>query len=268
MKPFESPGEILSILRHILAVGQHLSGLEYLKQVGKNIAENLGVRYVLIGHAVEPERKKIQTDVVCANGSLLDNFEYELKGTPCEQVYSGNRVCVYPKDVVRRFPEDHLLEEMGIHSYMGAPVLDDSGHLRGLLVLLHDRNEENLGLYLETIEFLAMRVGAELDRFQREAVLQKRVLERTSALEKSNRELKQALSQVKQLNGLLPICSHCKKIRDDQGYWNAIESYISKHSKASFSHSLCEECADKLYGGQEWYAGMEKTIDNENGYQP
>jgi response regulator RpfG family c-di-GMP phosphodiesterase len=64
-------------------------------------------------------------------------------------------------------------------------------------------------------------------------------------LNKSMQDLQEALSQVKQLSGLLPICMHCKKIRDDSGYWNQIESYIKKHSEAQFSHSICRECAEK-----------------------
>ena len=60
-------------------------------------------------------------------------------------------------------------------------------------------------------------------------------------------QLKQTIAKVKTLSGLLPICAHCKKIRDDQGYWNQIESYIRQHSEAEFSHSICPECMDKLY---------------------
>lgn len=60
-------------------------------------------------------------------------------------------------------------------------------------------------------------------------------------------ELKEAIGEVKVLSGLLPICSHCKKVRDDKGYWNQIESYIKKHSEAEFSHSICPDCAKKLY---------------------
>ena len=59
--------------------------------------------------------------------------------------------------------------------------------------------------------------------------------------------LQKALSEVKALSGLLPICSSCKKIRDDKGYWNQIEAYIRDHSEANFSHSICPECAQKLY---------------------
>ena len=60
-------------------------------------------------------------------------------------------------------------------------------------------------------------------------------------------ELKLALAEVKTLSGLLPICSICKRIRDDKGYWSQIESYIQQHSEAEFSHSLCQECAAKYY---------------------
>jgi hypothetical protein len=60
-------------------------------------------------------------------------------------------------------------------------------------------------------------------------------------------------SEIKVMSGLLPICSHCKKIRDDEGYWNRIETYIETHSEAHFSHGLCQECEKKLYGGEEWY---------------
>jgi PAS domain S-box-containing protein len=60
-------------------------------------------------------------------------------------------------------------------------------------------------------------------------------------------ELKMALSEVKKLSGLLPICASCKKIRDDKGYWNQIETYISARSEAQFSHGLCPECTHKLY---------------------
>ena len=59
--------------------------------------------------------------------------------------------------------------------------------------------------------------------------------------------LKETLARVRTLNGMLPICSSCKKIRDDTGYWNQIESYIKAHSDAEFSHSICPECLVRLY---------------------
>ena len=61
-------------------------------------------------------------------------------------------------------------------------------------------------------------------------------------------ELRHALNEIKTLRGIIPICAQCKKIRDDQGYWNQIELYVRNHSEAEFSHSLCPDCAEALYG--------------------
>lgn len=61
-------------------------------------------------------------------------------------------------------------------------------------------------------------------------------------------ELETALTRVRQLQGLLPICSYCKKVRDDQNYWQQVDSYISKHSEVEFSHSICPTCFDSVMG--------------------
>ncbi len=103
------------------------------------------------------------------------------------------------------------------------------------------------------------RVEADLRRARDE--LEIRVEERTAALHQANQdlsreidqrrrtegELRESLAQVKQLSGLLPICSSCKKIRNDEGYWEQVEGYITKHSDAQFSHGICPKCARKLY---------------------
>jgi len=80
--------------------------------------------------------------------------------------------------------------------------------------------------------------------------------------EKMIDELQDALAKIKTLRGLLPICSFCKKIRDDGGYWRQIEVYMKEHSDANFSHSICPECAKKYY--PHLYKEKEgKTIDDE-----
>lgn len=71
--------------------------------------------------------------------------------------------------------------------------------------------------------------------------------QQSKALQRTIADLREALEKVNTLSGLLPICSNCKQIRDDKGYWNQIEVYISEHSKAEFSHGICPECVKKLY---------------------
>ncbi len=80
-------------------------------------------------------------------------------------------------------------------------------------------------------------------------LLRKEYLKRESVII----QLQTALNDVKTLSGLIPICAKCKKIRDDKGYWNQLEQYIERHSDASFSHGICEECAKELYGKTSWF---------------
>jgi DNA-binding response OmpR family regulator len=73
-----------------------------------------------------------------------------------------------------------------------------------------------------------------------------RVVQLQSALADRVKELEEAIANVKQLQGLLPICSYCKKIRDDGNYWHRVESYIAGHANVRFSHGICPECSGKL----------------------
>ena len=73
-----------------------------------------------------------------------------------------------------------------------------------------------------------------------------RIIELQRSLAARVRQLEEALARVKQLQGLLPICSYCKKIRNDQNYWQQVESYLSEHSGVQFSHGICPECYEKF----------------------
>jgi hypothetical protein len=77
--------------------------------------------------------------------------------------------------------------------------------------------------------------------------LNTQLLSTKANLEASNSELERALVDIKQLSGMLPICSSCKKIRNDKGYWEAIEAYLRNHSEVQFSHGICPDCAERLY---------------------
>jgi len=85
----------------------------------------------------------------------------------------------------------------------------------------------------------AIRLKSEMDRRKN----------RELELRRSNEELQQALKEVKVLRGLIPICASCKKIRNDGGFWQQLEEYLSEHSEAEFSHGLCQPCIKKLYPG-------------------
>lgn len=91
--------------------------------------------------------------------------------------------------------------------------------------------------------------------------LKQRIMERLRAeaeREKLIGELQKALDEINTLRGTLPICSNCKNIRDDKGFWSRLETYIEEHSDASFSHGMCPSCMDQLYGKEDWYIKMKK----------
>jgi DNA-binding response OmpR family regulator len=99
------------------------------------------------------------------------------------------------------------------------------------------------------IELLA-RVNTHVQLKKIRDLLEKTNLElaaKNEHLEKLNAELQETLKKLETLEGIIPICSFCKKIRDDQGYWDQVDSYISKHTRALFSHGLCPECLKKHY---------------------
>jgi sigma-B regulation protein RsbU (phosphoserine phosphatase) len=76
-----------------------------------------------------------------------------------------------------------------------------------------------------------------------------RMVEMKDALAAQVIELRTALEHIKTLQGIIPICSFCKKIRDDQGYWSQVEAYLSRHSDAQFSHGFCPECMGRHFPG-------------------
>ncbi len=129
-----------------------------------------------------------------------------------------------------------------------------------LEAVLAEKNKE--------IEYYKKRAQEAGQRRLREINQMSRLIEERKIAEKERENvilsLKSALDEVKILKGLIPICSSCKKIRDDKGYWNQIESYIEKHSDAAFTHGLCPDCLDKMYGRLPWYIKMKKETDKKN----
>lgn len=115
------------------------------------------------------------------------------------------------------------------------------------VILLTSRNRKEdivAGLQAGADDYLCKpfdpeELGARLSVGTRFLRLQRDLVQRVG-------ELEEALTNVKQLQGLLPICSYCKKIRDDQNYWSQVESYISDRSEARFTHGICPECRVKV----------------------
>ncbi|MCF8033277.1 MAG: PAS domain S-box protein [Desulfarculaceae bacterium] len=158
-----------------------------------------------------------------------------------EQVFGWQRKDIALKDFLRVLvaPEDQVAMARALRASLAGPVLreQESRLLAkdGRILTFHwncapleDASGEALGVIISGQD-ISERKLAERER------------------ERLISELKTALAEIKTLSGLLPICAHCKKIRDDSGYWRRIETYVEQHSSAEFSHGLCPDCARTLY---------------------
>ncbi|HNY28149.1 MAG TPA: GAF domain-containing protein, partial [Candidatus Sumerlaeota bacterium] len=135
-----------------------------------------------------------------------------------------------PNLLKKGYPEGHVL----LKRFLSVPVFDGERIVAVVGVANKatpyvDSDEGQLYLLMQGMWQIVQRKRAEEER--------ERLIE----------DLQRALAEVKALSGLLPICSNCKKVRDDKGYWTQIERFIEERSDASFSHSICPDCLDKLY---------------------
>jgi PAS domain S-box-containing protein len=133
------------------------------------LAETLEVEYAFVGEVV-PENNTVRTIAVHGNGKAMENFEYDIAGTPCENVI-GQQFCIHEKDVQKEFPDDQMLVDMGIESYAGGPLFDSNGKSIGIIVVLstHPFKHKELGESL--LRILGIRCAAEFERMQAEKEL-------------------------------------------------------------------------------------------------
>lgn len=153
------------------------------------------------------------------------------------------------------FPEDQD------KYYMHLRYLSNSKARKICELRMKKKDETPLYVQLESMLFLDVHNDTEQYRIIISDISERKQVEKALALER--KRLQESLLKVKELRGLLPICSSCKKVRDDKGYWNKLESYIEKHSETKFSHGICPDCSEKFYGKEDWYIEMKKDRSKE-----
>lgn len=193
----------LELIKDIYNVDQLLSGKSYIQELVRRLAKALNVKYVMVGHAIEPEQKSIQTDFLWAGDGFVPNVVYELADTPCTHVICGTRVNCYNSQVQLAFPKDKMLRDMNIESYIGAPFLHTDGGLIGLLVIMDEHPFKNPAMLSSVVEFFAARIGTEYRRLAAEESLlrikeslEQLVQERTAELQQAFASLQQTQKQL------------------------------------------------------------------------
>jgi signal transduction histidine kinase len=192
--------ELIQTLNKISSVDQKSSGLEYLKSLAVNMANEMNVQYALIGRPSDSSNTRVMTDVAVSGGEIIPNFEYELEGTPCLDVLTGKRVCIHKRDAAILFPADILLTEMGVESYIGAPILNNEGNLVGLVVLLDTKPIKDSTELKTVCEFFASRISGEFFRMEGESRLLSINNELESIIEERTNELEQLTKRLKEDN--------------------------------------------------------------------
>jgi hypothetical protein len=157
-------------------------------------------------------------------------------GLYCETVIKTAKKLLVPNAFSDEDWQNNPDVKLNMISYLGFPILLPNGKPFGTICVLD--NKENS--YSQTYERLILSLR---DTIQGHLEL----LFMNHVLGEENKKLKDYIAEIRTLRAILPICSNCKKIRDDEGYWQEVESYISSHSETVFSHGICPECARKLY---------------------
>jgi len=114
------------------------TGQDYLNSLCTHIADNFDAKIVLIG-LVDESDVNITTTSLVVEGNIKENITYPLKHTPCDDLITKS-VCVHPENVCDKYLQDEFLQKFSIESYVGAPLLSDSGAVIGLIAILDDKN--------------------------------------------------------------------------------------------------------------------------------
>ena len=165
----------------------------------------------------------------------------------CETVIRSKDKLLIPNALKNEKWKNNPDIKLNMISYLGFPILFPDGRPFGTICVLD--NKENA--YSDTYENLIIN-------FREIIQSQLSLIYMNSILGEKNKKLSDYLDEIKTLRGIIPICSNCKKVRDDEGYWTQVEKYIEDHTNAQFSHGLCDECGDAMYGDQPWYKKRKK----------
>lgn len=165
-----APNDELAALRAIVEGTARTTGEEFFQSLVQQLAAAMGRGCSLIAEFAGPSRSRVRTLAYFSNGKLMPNVEYELAGTPCEDVARGN-LCHYPSEVWKRFPRDEALVEMGIESYLGVPLVGPDGEHLGHLCVFDSRPMPDEPRNLLIFRIFAARAAAELERLRMEKLL-------------------------------------------------------------------------------------------------
>lgn len=176
------------ILQNIALGVSAKTGTAFFQALVEYLSKALGMEFAFVCELIPPERQLIRTIAGYGDGQALENYEYELEGTPCEQVIgSHQQIFTYPHQIQQQFPQDNYLKDIQAESYMGFPLIDSNGQILGLISVVSRQPIEDPDFMAHILQIFAARAAAELERQQAEAKLH----QQKADLARSNAELQQ-----------------------------------------------------------------------------
>jgi len=190
-----------ALLKDIIKGVSRTYGVEFFSAIALQLDKVIKSDYTFIAR-LDHARHVANTIAFVAHGNIVDNLEYALKDTPCDNV-ADNQVCIYPEKAYRQFPKDQWLVDMNIEGYLGAPLHDSQGKVVGIIVALYEKCIPDQSLTLTLFQLFSGRIVGEFERLDRENQLIElnnnldiKVRERTKALELTVEKLEKAQSQL------------------------------------------------------------------------
>jgi PAS domain S-box-containing protein len=158
-------------LRMIVEGTASVTGADFFRSLVRSLAQSLGVHYAFISECLDAVPTRVRSFVFWQGDRFGDEFEYDLHGTPCEQVLNGKVCQVFPDQLQSRFPNDQDLEALQAQSYAGISLLNSSGDLLGHLAVLNDQPIQDEARTRAILGIFAARAAAEMERKQAEDAL-------------------------------------------------------------------------------------------------
>lgn len=151
------------VLRAIVEGTSAVAGTEFFRSLAERLASTLGFKNAVVGEVTDESCEKVRTLSWWSYDRFVPNVEYELKGTPCENVV-GREACVYPRGVQELFPDDKYLVDLGIESYIGVPLFDSRKAPLGIIAAMDDKPLNDGAREKAIVEIFASRAAFELER--------------------------------------------------------------------------------------------------------